>query len=549
MFSELDGVGVLGEPRSFRNGGTSRARQMLLPDQIAISTERHAAAVCLEEASGRTCTYAELGRKIDEFAGVLSRLGVRSGDRVGVCASKSIEVVAVLLGVWRAGAAYVPVDAEAPASRVGAILDDCGVSVVVVDRAFAAAVHEICQTFERVPVVLVLEPDGAGWTLLDEPAAFSMLPAGVLERAEATPPGASDIAYVLYTSGSTGKPKGVVLTHAAALAFVDWSLRTFRPQASDRFSSHAPFHFDLSVFDLFVALVSGACVVLIGAAVGRDPRALAPEISEKRISVWYSAPSILGLLAQHGKLERYDYSALRLVLFAGEVFPINRLRELTRLLPRARYFNLYGPTETNVCTYHEVALPIPDGRTAPCPIGALCEGLEFRLVDADGRELQPGAEGELCISGPPVMLGYWNRPELTASAFLPGDDRFYRTGDIVRQDPDGTFVFLGRRDRMVKRRGHRVELGDIESCLCRHARIDEAAVVALRDSEGSVVLRAVVSTRGAQRPSGIELRAYCAGHLPAAMIPDSFQFCAALPKTSTGKVDYQGLQELAGRTA
>jgi amino acid adenylation domain-containing protein len=288
-------------------------------------------------------------------------------------------------------------------------------------------------------------------------------PAPSVSSADCDP---SRLAYVLYTSGSTGRPKGVMLSHRNAACFVDWCSDTFQPTEHDRFSSHAPFHFDLSVLDIYVSIRHGATLVIVEEGLGKEPLRLAPWIAEKRISIWYSAPSILSMMAQFGKLEQFDYSALRMVLFAGEVFPIRHLRLLKSLWRHLRYFNLYGPTETNVCTWYEVPQDIPDSQTEPVPIGRACSHCRTLVVDPEERPVLQGAEGELCIAGPSVLEGYWDLPEQTAKAFLAGQsERWYRTGDIVSEQPDGNFRFLGRRDRMVKKRGYRIELGEIESAL------------------------------------------------------------------------------------
>jgi acyl-coenzyme A synthetase/AMP-(fatty) acid ligase len=263
--------------------------------------------------------------------------------------------------------------------------------------------------------------------------------------------------------------------------------------------------------------------------------------------VWYSAPSILAALAQYGKLERHRFAALRSVLFAGEVFPVRHLRALTRLVPHPRYYNLYGPTETNVCTWHEIPAPVPDDRTQPYPIGRVCANLRGIIVDEGGAEVAKGSEGELCIAGPNVMRGYWNLPEQTARAFLPGrsDGPWYRTGDIVFEPPDGELTFAGRRDRMVKRRGYRIELAEIEAGLYRHPAVKEAAAVARQDEEGGVRIRAFLTFAEGRRPSIIELKRFCAESLPIYMVPDDFAFRDSLPRTSTDKVDYQALMQEA----
>jgi amino acid adenylation domain-containing protein len=340
-----------------------------------------------------------------------------------------------------------------------------------------------------------------------------------------------------------------MVSHAAALSFVAWASRTFQPTSEDRFSSHAPLHFDLSVFDLYVAIRHGARVVLFSEATGKEPLRLAALVAERRISVWYSVPSVLALLAAYGKLARRSYPELRLVLFAGEVFPVAHLRALKSLWPRPRYFNLYGPTETNVCTAFEIPRTIPEDRARPYPIGRACSHFRTMVVDESGRPVPPGSVGELCVRGPAVMLGYWNRPEETERAFLetaPGE-RWYRTGDIVVTNSEGEYEFLGRRDRMVKRRGYRVELGEIEVALHRHPAVREAAVIAIADEVDGLRLKAFIGLSRESRPSLIELRRFCAGLLPAYMIPDLFAFADALPRTSTGKVDYRRLEAAEAR--
>lgn len=488
--------------------------------------------------------YAALAALADAMRDRLHALGVRPGDRVGVYLPKSIDTVAAIYGILEAGAAYVPVDPGAPAARCAYILGHCDVRVVVTDARLAERARAELAQLGSTPAFFVLESTGAGSGLRQALDA--------LERTSPAPevptvhPRGDDVAYILYTSGSTGKPKGVTLSHENAVSFVDWCSETFSPTPDDRFSSHAPFHFDLSILDIHVPLKHGATLVLVSEDTGKDALNLARLIAAQKITVWYSAPSILALLAQFGRLDEHDAGALRAVLFAGEVFAVKHLRTLTRLWPAPRYYNLYGPTETNVCTFHEIPLPVPDERATPYPIGAVCSHLAGRVVDEHGRDVEPGGEGELCIAGRGVMLGYWQQPELTAAAFLVDDQgrRWYRTGDIVVGTRGDGYVYRGRRDRMVKRRGYRVELGEIEAGLYRHTMVKEAAVIAIADEEAGVRIRAFLAAHDDKRPSLIEMKRFCAENLPMYMIPDQFTWCEALPKTSTDKLDYQRLKAM-----
>jgi amino acid adenylation domain-containing protein len=352
----------------------------------------------------------------------------------------------------------------------------------------------------------------------------------------------TDPAYLLYTSGSTGTPKGVILSHRNALTFVDWAADSLEVGPDDRLSNHAPHHFDLSVFDIYAASRSGACVVLVPDAVSPFPMDLARWIDEKEISIWYSVPSALIRLLLHGKIDRYPYKKLRSILFAGEVFPVKYLRDLMKQLRHADFFNWYGPTETNVCTYYKVPNPL-DPSAADIPIGKACGNTEVFAVDGNERVLSPGKTGELYVTGPSVMLGYWGLRDKTAQVlqanpFEPAYDQpLYRTGDIVRLEPDGNYGFIGRKDHMVKSRGHRIELGEIEQVLYQHELVREAVVVAVPDDEIGSRLKAFVAPNGTGSASSSDLQSFCLARLPKYMVPEAFILKSELPKTSTGKID------------
>jgi len=511
-----------------------------LPALLEQSARARGSAVAVGEPGGPSLTYAQLDALSDRVRDRLHAWGVKPGDRVGLRLHKSVDAVAALFGVMKTGAAYVPVDAESPAARGAYILNDCQVAAVITERALEAAlVQELAALRAAPPVLSIGDGAGALERALTELHASTSAPVSASITGQ---PG--DIAYILYTSGSTGRPKGVVLTHENAASFIDWCSATFEPSENDVFSSHAPFHFDLSILDIYVPIKHGARLVLIGEALGKDPLALAAAIASEQITSWYSTPSILSLLAHRGKLERHDLSKLRFVFFAGEVFPIPQFRALHALLPQPRYFNLYGPTETNVCTYYEVPVDGSWESMSTFPIGWICPPNRGLVVDADDKPVKDGESGELLVSGPNVMRGYWNLPEQNASAFLIDADglSWYRTGDIVSEDASGQYRYLSRRDRMVKRRGYRVELGEIEAGLARHPSVREAAVVAVPDDAAGLRIVAFIGYHEETKLSIIELKGFSARNLPPYMVPDVFKLVTALPRTSTDKIDLQALK-------
>jgi amino acid adenylation domain-containing protein len=353
-----------------------------------------------------------------------------------------------------------------------------------------------------------------------------------------------DLAYILYTSGSTGDPKGVMLTHRNALAFIGWAAEEFGLDRSDRLSSHAPLHFDLSVFDLYAAAYAGAAVVLVPPKASIFPNQIVRFIQENAITVWYSVPSILSMVTLRGGLDKTELPTLRTILFAGEVFPVKYLRQLMK-----RFANLYGPTETNVCTWYEVS-PLDDEVTEPVPIGIAVANDEVFAIKEDGGQAQTGEVGELYVRGATVMRGYWGDPERTARGLVPDPfgsafaDPVYRTGDLCEVQPGGVYRYIGRKDAQIKSRGYRIELGDVEAAINQHTGVVECAVVAVPDDLVTNRLVAYVTVR--DQTSEQDLARFCGERLPRYMVPESFTLLSELPKTSTGKIDRRQLLVTAG---
>lgn len=484
------------------------------------AASRHPARVAIIQPGQDPVTYEELDALSEELAGALLELGVGPGDRVGIWADKSARVVAAMQAALRVGAAYVPIDPSSPRERVRLLIDDAAPALLLTTEARLDALDEDPGR-PRPPVLL-----------LDVPASWPRGPRSASPRPEVT--GAEhDLAYILYTSGSTGRPKGVCLSHRNALAFVEWAIAEMRPSEEDRLANHAPFHFDLSVLDLYVAMAVGASVVLIPHTLAYAPRRLVELAEHYRVTLWYSVPSVLVMMLDQGGLaEAAGRLSLRLVNFAGEPFPLKHLQRLRACLPAARLLNLYGPTETNVCTFYEVKSLAPD-RTTPVPIGSACSGARVWAERGDGEAARPGEQGELMVEGPTLMLGYWGHPAHGA--------RPYATGDIVRVEEEQVFTYLGRRDHMVKVRGHRIELGEIEAALLLHPGVFEVAVMVEGAHLEARLVAYVVPSRAEPRPTLLGLKAHCAEHLPRYMIVDRVRWLDALPRNRNGKIDRNGL--------
>src|SRR3984893_9952724 len=472
-------------------------------------------------ARGKSITYRELDERSNQLAHLLRQRGIQKGDRVGLFFPKSVESIISMLGVLKAGGVYVPLDPQAPAERVGYIIGNCGIRVLITREDKRRGLDSAVVESLTLTVLIDESPKSSNggsmvpWTILGQYPS---------ENAPAVMLTETDLAYILYTSGSTGRPKGVMLTHQNALTFVEWCADIFKVTSEDRLSNHAPLHFDLSVFDVYNTLEAGASLYMVTEDLALFPARLAEFIETKEITIWYSVPSALTLLLLHANMSAEKLRRLRIILFAGEVFPMKYLQQLAQLLPHVELYNLYGPTETNVCTYYKVERE----RLAALdklPIGIACENTEvFAVNDQNEIIVQAGGIGELYVRGPAVTYGYWADTEKTRKMVLPNtfqrnfEEKVYRTGDLVQLAEDGNYYFLGRRDSMIKSRGYRIELGEIESALLSHPSVKEAVAVAVPDDVVGSRIRAVVAFHDDVKIMPAELQQYCGTRIPKYMI-------------------------------
>ncbi len=480
------------------------------------------------EFGSDSLTYSALLERSRRFAVVLADAGARPGERVAFCFKKSIDAVVSMFAIIRTGAAYVPIDPAWPAERMQAIIDDAGIAIWTGTAAPPAGLTGIAKSF---PV-----PDAAAvdrW----------MSERGLRPVDGPAPAPERGIANILYTSGSTGRPKGVEITTLSLVHFSAWGAEYFGLTPEDRLSNHAPYNFDLSTFDIFAAVRAGATMCPVPESLKMFPYQMAKFIADRRISVWYSVPSALIMMQLRGKLGDHDLSTLRHVIFAGEVMPKPALQTLGAEIPHVTWTNLYGPTETNVCTHHrcDSADFADDG---PVPIGRAITETRLWIVDERGTAVADGESGELWVAGPTVTTGYCGDTELTSRRCTPapdGDGLCYRTGDRVRRRADGVLMFEGRIDRMIKRGGHRIEPGEIEAALYRHPDVRQAAVVPLADPVFGSRIKACVSAKEGRAIDEAGLIAFCRPLVPTYMMPDVWHIMDALPETDRGKIDLQAL--------
>ncbi len=480
-------------------------------------------AVAVRARNGQL-SYAELDARATRLAEHLSVMGIGRGDLVGIFYERSIELIVALVGVLKAGAAYVPLDPAYPPDRIAFMLHDSAVRLVLAD----SRLHDLLPTFGGS--IVTIEQLTADATTVPQPALVGASP--------------EDLAYVIYTSGSTGEPKGAMLPHRAVANYLQWMQNAFPLDAGDRVLLKAPVSFDASVWEFYLPLISGARLVLAGPDDHHNPAALAETIASQRITVIQFVPSLIGVM-----LESPDFAPacrfLRLLFLGGEAVSPELATRVRAALPNVDLHNLYGPTEAAV--YATAWTFPPSGPIGSVSIGAPIANVAVHVLDPTSLLPVPvGVVGELCISGAGLATGYLKRPELTASRFVrnpsaPGGARMYRTGDLGRWRRDGTLECLGRIDQQVKIRGFRVELGEVEATLSRHPVVRECVVAntTVRGKESR--LTAYVVLRDGANGDRAVLREFLAAVVPEYMLPDAFVFLDAMPLGITGKLDRKAL--------
>ncbi|MDJ0756203.1 MAG: amino acid adenylation domain-containing protein [Ardenticatenaceae bacterium] len=476
-------------------------------------------------------TYRQLNERANQVAHYLQRFGIGPDRCVGVFMERSLDMVVALLAVLKAGGAYIPLDPGYPEERLGYMLDNSQVAVVLTSGRLKPALTH-----------LLLDPEAVAILCLDqELEAAADLPLTEPES-EVTP---ENLAYVLYTSGSTGQPKGAMLPHRAIVNHMQWFQNRFQLDARDVVLQKTPFSFDASVWEFYAPLLVGGVLALAVPDGHRDGAYLVEAIQKHRVTVIQLVPTQLQLLLSEKSFA--DCRSLRYVFCGGEILPRDFQRRFEALLP-ADLINLYGPTEACIDTTYWVCKRGEE--RGAIPIGRPIDNVQLYVLD-EKRALTPiGIPGELYISGAGLATGYLNRPDLTEGRFVPHPfsaapgERLYRTGDLVRFRHDGALEFLGRLDDQVKLRGFRIELGEIESALRQHPGVREAAAAVWTfDAEDKRLAAYLVVEDVENEPTVEELRSYLQDQLPSYMVPTLFTWLDFLPQTANGKINRRALPE------
>ena len=451
----------------------------------------------------QSISYTEFNIHIEKIATFLQAKQTRN-QCIAIALDRGINAASCIYGVLSAGAVYLPLDIKNPATRLNFIISDAQPRFII---GLGPAPEWLAKPEIWLDISLLL------LTKTD-----NFLPTQV----EPT-----QLAAILYTSGSTGNPKGVALSHQALTNFSTWASKTFKLNQHERIASLAPFHFDLSIFDLFSSLASGASVYFLPARLSLSPSRLTGWLSENKITSWYTVPSLLSFIALKGALETTPLINLKRILFAGEVFPTQHLIKLADLLAHTELYNLYGPTETNVCCYWQVDRQrLTSNQTIP--IGNATCNTQLKI---------DSATGELLVKSLNNFSGYWQQGKLQ-----PLNTDYYPTGDKVSLNKQGEYEYSGRLDRMLKCSGYRVEPAEIEQSISQLENIENCAVVGIKDlTSGQRPVAAIVLKNDATLTEAIKpLRQQLAPY----MQPCKFIVLETLPCLSNGKTDYQAIQNL-----
>lgn len=494
-------------------------------------------------------TYEELFINSNKLANCLKSDRVQRQDRVAFCIRRSINSIIAIMGILKADAIYVPIDPKSPAERCATIIGDSQPSTLICDVESLDVVLDALTDMATVPKVVILEYKEN----LPESIKESLICKDDIDAQPSTTPVYknidTDTAYILYTSGSTGKPKGVVISHLNITNYISWAVEAFAISSMDNILSTAPFHFDMSTFDIYCAMMSGATLCIVPENYLLFPNKLLSWIEDQKATIWKVIPSLLVYLSKTDSLKEDRIPTIKKMLFGGESLPTKHLINWMKTFPDKLFYNVYGPTEATGISAHYFVEQIPQDPLKPIPIGKPCSNTEIFLLREDDSLANIGEVGELCIRGSGVSSGYWNDPEKTEKVFITNPintilgDKTYRTGDLGRLANDGNFEFIGRKDFQVKYMGYRIELSEIENAILSVNEIVDATVVLSSSAEvGVPELIVFYESKNDLKPR--EIKKTLNNLLPPHMVPQLMIPLDKLPRTDRGKIDRPALNQL-----
>ena len=514
---------------------------MLVHDLLDEKALAQAAAEALV-VDGRRSTYRDIKGRSDELARSLMENGVGRGDRVVIFMDNSAEMVVAIYGVLKAGAIFVPVNPLTKSEKLAYIIKDCEAKALISD-GHLRAVYAAALVVYR-PALLVLNAPGAS----DDVLSYLAFPQETPSRGR--PEVAvidQDLAAIIYTSGSAGEPKGVMVTHLNMVSAARSVSQYLGLVSCDRILCCLPLAFDYGLYQVLMAFMVGACVVLERSFA--FPAAVVKVMAAERVTVFPGVPTIFSiLLGRDGVFAAYDCRTVRMITNTAASLPPEHIKRLRARFPEAQIFSMYGLTECKRVTY----LPPEELATRPTSVGRGMPNEEVYLVDPEGQRLPPGSVGELVIRGSHVMRGYWRRPEETAKRLRPGPypgEMVLHSGDIFHMDEEGYLYFIGRSDDIIKSRGEKVSPKEVENVLYALSEIAEAAVIGVDDEVLGQAVHAFVVLHDDTDISEREIIRYCYEHMESYMVPKAVHIVESLPKTDTGKIRKSGLASLARRRA
>ncbi len=518
---------------------------MLLDDCLKHSAIKYKDKIAVR-CRNSSITYANLDRLSNKVAHCLISNGINPKSRIGIYMDKSINSIIAIFGILKAGSAYIALDTMSPIDTLNLFISKCEIDTIITENNKLSEIQDIISLNKNIRNIINLSQDkihnkiGGKINYISHREISKELDnyCKIQGRSE------NDVAYLLTTSGSTGASKAVMMSHKNAFPFINWAIDYFKIDKNDVISNHALFSSCIHVFDIYTALKTGATVCLVPKSISFFPASMADFIYKNKITRWYSVPSTLIQLMTYKKLHKKHFSEIKTIVYGGQVFPYKKLNKLKSLLNDVDIVNSYGSSESQVVMFYKIPV---NKLTSEAPIGKACPFAVVNIVDNKDNIVKKGQVGELIVSSETLMQGYYGESAKTEKAIRKinikdTEQKFYFTGDLVVENKDGNLIYKGRIDNMIKSRGFRVYLEEIESILCQFDKIADVALIGIPDDNIGHIIKAVVVLKKGNSSNEEEIKNFCTKFVPPYMIPEIVEFRNDLPKTITGKVDRNKLK-------